>query len=199
MGQECQFLIFVGSTKMQFLNISSVFLALLESSFFAFFSCVFCGFGRAQTNPAQPNQPTQPSAARPASQPTNPPKNYEFCIHLSETLKVKLEQPIHGNILGHSATVGVFVAIEFNLCDVFLKLLVTRSRTWQRKWHGRGTECTKTRRHGPNRTEQEPDRPQTDAKKVYWKPFPGASKTRVFISYSFCDFLIFWVKLRPQK
>ena len=71
MGQECQFLIFVGSTKMQFLNISSVFLALLESLFFAFFSCVFCGFGWAQTNPAQPNQPTQPSAARPASQPAH--------------------------------------------------------------------------------------------------------------------------------
>ena len=117
----------------------------------------------------------------------------------SESLKVELEQPIHGNILGHSATVGVFVAIEFSLCDVFLKLLVTRSRTWQRKWHGRGTECTKTRRHGPNRTEQEPDRPRTDAKKVYWKPFPGASKTWVFISYSFCGFLIFWVKLRPNK
>ena len=92
MGQEFQFLIFVGSTKMQFLNISSVFLALLESLFFAFFSCVFCGFGRAQTNPAQPNQPTQPSAARPASQPTNPPKNHEFCIHLCETVENRFSE-----------------------------------------------------------------------------------------------------------
>ncbi len=44
-------------------------------------------------------------------------------IGLRIGLKVELEQPIHGNILGHSATVGVFVAIEFSLCDVFLKLL----------------------------------------------------------------------------
>ena len=149
------------------------------------------------TQPANPAQRSQ--ASQPANQPTqksrilypfvwngrknlryNTPRIYlvwelvRAGLAASESLKVELEQPIHGNILGHSATVGVFVAIEFSLCDVFLKLLVTRSRTWQRKWHGRGTECTKTRRHGPNRTEREPGQPQTDAKKVYWKPFPGA-------------------------
>ena len=57
--------------------------------------------------------------------------------------------------------------------------------------HGRGTECTKTRRHGPNRTEQEPGRPQTDAKKIYWRPFPGASKTEVFLSFYFLFVLRF--------
>ena len=156
--KNANFLFLLGQQKCNFL----IFQVFFGHCWNHYFSPSFHVFFVVSAGP----RPTQPNLG-PTNSSTNP-------------AQPELEQPIHGNILGHSATVGVFVAIEFSLCDVFLKLLVTRSRTWQRKWHGRGTECTKTRRHGPNRTEQEPGRPQTDAKKVYWKPFPGASKTGVF-------------------
>ena len=161
MGQECQFLIFWGSTqKMKFLNISSVFWHCWNHHFSPSLHAFFVV--SAGPRPTQPNPTSQPSPAQPgqpASQPTHP----KITNYVSNCVK--------------------------------------RSKNRFSEWYPKSpeAECTKTRRHGPNRTEQEPDRPQTDAKKVYWKPFPGASKTGVFISYSFCGFLIFWVNLGPQN
>ena len=87
MGQEFQFLIFVGSTQMQFLNISSVFLALLESLFFAFFHVFFVVSDGPR--PTQPNPTSQPSPAQPgqlASQPTHPKitNSVSICVKRSK-------------------------------------------------------------------------------------------------------------------